>query len=123
MWRSSSENLPEEYEFSSVVLGVNASPFLAQFVTQRHAQQNADLYPMAAESVLKSTYMDDIIDSVLSRADGVELYKQLSLLWSKEGMLARKWLSNSQTVLEQIPISERLHETDLSQGGLPVDIK
>ena len=119
LWCLSSENLPEEYEFSSVVFGVNASPFLAQFVTQRHAQQNAELYPMAVESVLKSTYMDDTIDSVLSETDGAELYKQLSLLWRKAGMFARKWLSNSQTVLEQIPISERLYETDLSQGGLP----
>ncbi|XP_052771184.1 uncharacterized protein LOC128210870 [Mya arenaria] len=119
LWRTDPEDPPTEYEFNRVVFGVNASPFLAQFIAQRNAKEYENDYPRAAETVLKSTYMDDSMDSVCTEKDGVELYKQLSSLWSKAGMYARKWLSNSAAVLENIPQADRLKEVDLSEGGLP----
>ena len=63
LWCLSSENFHEEYEFIStdIVFWVNSSPFLAQFVTQ-----NTELYPLAVESILKSTYKNNTIYSVLS---------------------------------------------------------
>ena len=47
-------------------------------------------YPLASETVLKSTYMDDSMDSVLDDSQGMELFKELDKLWSKAGMHARK---------------------------------
>ena len=76
---------PEEYEFGSVVFGVNSSPFLAQFVTQHHEKTPGSEYPLAAETVLKSTYMDDSTDSVSDDQQGIELYRQLSQLWKGAG--------------------------------------
>ena len=55
------------------------------------------------EVILKSTYMDDSMDSVIEETEGVELYKELSELWQKAGMQTHKWLSNSLKVLENIP--------------------
>ncbi|XP_062566818.1 uncharacterized protein LOC134229116 [Saccostrea cucullata] len=81
---------PDVYEFSSVVFGMNSSPFQAQPVAQTHAETNKENYPMAAETVLKSTYMDDSMDSVASDEDGVKLHSELSTLWGKAGMYARK---------------------------------
>ena len=68
------------YEFCRLVFGVNCSPFLAQYVAQRHAETYRDTYPLAAETILKSTYMDDSMDSVADETRGVELYNQLSNL-------------------------------------------
>ncbi|XP_061190177.1 uncharacterized protein LOC133198039 [Saccostrea echinata] len=65
---------PDVYEFSSVVFGINSSPFQVQLVAQTHAEINRENYPMAAETVLKSTYMDDSMDSVSSEEDGIKLY-------------------------------------------------
>ena len=53
---------------------------------------------MAAETVLKSTYMDNSMDSMVDKSQGIKLYKELNQLWSKEGMQAQKWLSNSTKV-------------------------
>ena len=40
-WRDLDQRkVPEEYEFSRVVFGENSSPFLAQVVTQHHAETN-----------------------------------------------------------------------------------
>ncbi len=55
---------PDVYEFSRVVFGLNSSPFRAQHVSQQHAKKYQKEFPMAAETVLKSTYMDDSMDSV-----------------------------------------------------------
>ncbi|XP_068738295.1 uncharacterized protein [Montipora capricornis] len=120
LWRSlDQQTKPEEYEFNRVVFGINSSPFQAQFVSQTHAEKHKDELPLAAEAVLKSTYMDDSMDSVLDDSQGIELYKQLDELWSKAGMHARKWLSNSSQVLEKIPIKDRASEVDINKDPLP----
>jgi hypothetical protein len=110
---------PEVYEFNRVVFGVNASPFLAMFVSRKNAELYKSDFPLAAETVLLSTYMDDSMDSVLDEETGIQLYTELSALWQKAGMFAKKWLSNSTAVMEQIPLEDRAKEVDLNCGHLP----
>ena len=62
---------------------------------------------MAAETVLKSTYMDDSMDSVVDQSQGIKLYEELNQLWSKAGMQPHKSLSNSTKVFERIPVESR----------------
>ena len=107
------------YEFNRIVFGVNSSPFQAQFVTQEHAQKHKEQFPMAAETILKSTYMDDSMESTSDDQTELELYRQFLELWGRPGMHARKWLLNSQKVLEKIPVDDRTSEVDLDQGHLP----
>lgn len=71
----------------------------AQFVVQENARRHQDQYPLAAETVMKSTYMDDSIDSVETVEKGIQLYKELDSLWGIAGMKARKWISNSPEVV------------------------
>ena len=101
------------------MFGVNSSPFQAQFVAQSHAEKNKTLYPLAAETVLKSTYMDDSMDSVPDLPTAKELYDQLSELWRSAGMHARKWLSNSPELLRCIPAADCATVVDLDKGLLP----
>ena len=120
LWRDMQENRkPDVYEFNRVVFGVNCSPFLAQLVTQEHAKQFQCHYPMASEAVLKSTYMDDTMDSKEDDDEAIMLYQQLKGLWNAAGMHARKWLSNSPAVLEKIPEDDRAAEVDLEAESLP----
>ena len=120
LWRNlASDEKPCEYEFNWLVFGVNASPFLAQFVSQHHARIFEDIYPRAAETILKSTYMDDSMDSVMSESEGITLYKQLSELWDKSGMHAHKWLSNSEAILQMIPSQDRACQLELGDNNSP----
>ncbi|XP_046551203.1 uncharacterized protein LOC124260924 [Haliotis rubra] len=120
LWRSMKRDEQAiEYEFSRVVFGVNASPFLAQFVSQENANKHQGDLPLAAETVKKATYMDDSMDSVEDEKTAIELYRQLIELWNRAGMRPRKWLSNSHEVLSQIPVEERLSEVKLDSGYLP----
>ena len=72
LWRRIDTNRqPDIYEFDRVVFGVNSSPFQAQFVLQHHAKKLYHDFQMAAETILKATYMDDLMDSVSSEEQGI----------------------------------------------------
>ncbi len=121
LWRDLDETRePEVYEFNRVVFGKNSAPMEAQFVAQENARRHQEEFPKAAETVLKSTYMDDSIDSVETDEEGVELYQQLDGLWKLAGMQARKWISNSPEVVAATPEDDRATELKLtdSQDGV-----
>ena len=104
LWRDlDSSREPDVYEFSRVVFGKNSAPMEAQFVAQENARRHQDVYPLAAETVLKSTDMDDSLDSVETVQGGIQLYKELDSLWGIAGMKARKWVSNSLEVVAATP--------------------
>ena len=65
------------YEHTQLVFGVNASPTLAQCVPQFYAMSFRQSHPRAFETILKSTYMDDSMDSILNKVKGINLYKEL----------------------------------------------
>ena len=63
LWRDLDPNRePDVFEFNRVVFGKNSAPMESQFVAQENARRNQGRYPLAAETVLKSTYMGDSID-------------------------------------------------------------
>ena len=94
---------PEVYKFRRIVFGKNSAPTEAQFFVQENARKHKELFPLAAETVLKSTYMDDSLDSTKNDEQGIRLYHELKDLWAKADMQARKWVSNSLTVMAEIP--------------------
>jgi len=116
IWRDMEpERDPDHYEFNRVVVGMSCSPFLAQYVVRSHAEKKKADLPLAAETALESTYMDDSMDSVADDNTGKELYNQLCLLWKGAGMHARKWLSNSTSVIMHIPINDRAKMIDIKR--------
>ena len=121
LWRDlDCERQPDVYVFSRIVFGKNAAPMESQFVAQENARSYQDRYPLAAETVLKSPYMDDSIDSVEDDEKGVELYHQLRALWRVANMQARKWISNSPKVIEAIPEEDRATEIMINGGQNPI---
>ena len=121
LWRNLEvDRDPDVYEFERVVFGDASAPFRAQFVSQENARIHEEKFPLAAETVMKSTYMDDSLDSTRDNVSAVQLFHQLQGLWDKAGMKARKWLSNSPEVLTVIPQELRAFEIDLNYNALPL---
>ena len=46
--------------------------------------------------------MNDWMESIEDENCGIMLYQELSTLWEKVNLHARKWLSNSAKVLEKV---------------------
>ena len=101
-----------------------ASESAALSVAEKSIAYNGECYRIAiraAEVILKSTYMDDSMDSVIDEEQGVKLYTELSDLWDKAGMQTHKWVSNSPKVLESVSTQRRASEISLdSQEASPV---
>ena len=106
LWGDHSSREPDVYEFSRVVFGKSSAPMKALLVAQENARRHQDVYPLAPKTVLKSTFMDDSIDSVETVQDGIQLYKELESLWGITRMKARKWVSNSLEVVAATPIAD-----------------
>ena len=120
LWRTDYSQEPDIYEFNRLVFGANCSPFLAQYVSQENARLYGNEYPLAADTILNSTYMDDSMDSVMNNEQAIKLYHQLSDVWGKAAMYARKWLSNSTEVLNNIPPQDRVKSVNLETGHFPL---
>ena len=73
----------------------------AQYVAQENARRFQDRYPLAAETVVKSTYMDNSIDSLEDEPTAETLQKELQELWKNAGIEARKWSLISSKLWEQ----------------------
>ena len=121
LWRNLEvDRSPDVYEFERVVFGDASAPFRAQFVSLENAKVYEKEFPLAAETVRKSTYMDDSLDSTKDNDSAIQLFQELQSLWNKARMKARKWLSNSPEVLSAIPQELRALEIDLQHNALPV---
>lgn len=71
-----------------MVFGINSLLFHTQYVSQHNAKNNKNEYPLVAEAVLCSTYLDDNMDSVETSDEAIKLWKELSELQGKAGMHA-----------------------------------
>ena len=98
---------------------MTSAPFEAEYISQKNAKEIQKEFPLAGETVLKSTYMVDSLDSMVNKDEAVKLVQQLKELQRKAGMHPRKWLSNSKRVLREIDMKGRAKQIDLSMDDLP----
>ena len=104
----------KELEFLSHVFGNPGSPCVAMFATQSAASDLMDQVPRACESVLYSTIIDDVLDSVQTESEGVKLITDLQKIYGSCGMEIRKFCSNSLSVLKTVPKEDRATSLDIS---------
>ena len=97
----------EEWQFTSMPFGNAGSPAIALFQLQEQAKARKDRYPLAAESICKSTLMDDILDSFETEEKAAECAKQQQAFGEEIGMTIQKFASNSRAVLATISPEKR----------------
>ncbi len=91
------------YQFCGHLFGNNGSPTCAIWTTQRNARDFVAKYPRAVEMIVKSTIVDDHIDSVPTEDEAVELIAQLVEIHEKIGLKIAKFNSNSSKVSANLP--------------------
>ena len=95
------------YEAKRWIFGNAAAPFVAQFVLKEYARMNTEEYPLVSEVVKKHVYMDDEIASFKDEETAIQARSEMNGMLEKAGMEMKKWKSNSQEVMETIPVSDR----------------
>lgn len=111
---------PQVYEFSRFAFGGCYCPFCAQFTWQTHAENHRTKYPLAAEAVRRSCYMDDSMPWLPTIEIAKETRNQLTELGKMAGFHIRKWMSNQAEILKDIPEEDRVSAIDLKENSLPM---
>ena len=102
------------YRWAVHPFGSTASPCIAIFTIKEHAARWKHEYPRAADTVIFSTLVDDNLDSCNTEKETIELGMQLKALFAEAGMEIRKFISNSQQILEAFPEQDRSPSLDIA---------
>ncbi|KAL4702477.1 hypothetical protein ACJJTC_016427, partial [Scirpophaga incertulas] len=103
LWRSSPDQPLLTYALNTVTYGLRSSPYHAIRTLIQLAEDEGHRYPRAAQVIIKSTFVDDILSGSDSISDAKALQTELIQLLAFGGFHLSKWTSNCHDLLEQFP--------------------
>ncbi|XP_066261198.1 uncharacterized protein [Euwallacea similis] len=102
LWRANLNDPINVYKLNTVTYGTSSAPFQATRCLIELAERNKDRYPRTAEIIKRSFYMDDLLVSIDSETDALQIYRELDDILSQANFKLRKWSFNSSIVLNSI---------------------
>lgn len=102
IWRNNDIEEIQLYELNTVTYGTASAPFLATRVLKQIALDYETQFPRTCKIIQKSFYMDDLLLSLNSVEEALEVYKELTNIFDSVGFVLRKWSSNEQVILNKI---------------------
>ncbi|CAG7832932.1 unnamed protein product [Allacma fusca] len=91
LWRNDHNQPVLEYKCLTVTYGTACAPFLATQTLCQLAHDEGAQFPLAANAILKDTYVDDVVTGETTSASALELYRELDGL-TKCGKFQLKFL-------------------------------
>ena len=101
---------PDVYIKTVLTFGDKPAPAMAQIALRKTANENKAEYPKAAEVLEKSTYMDDICESVDTKQEARELTDNIDKVLKTGGFSVQEWICNEtlkQDVNSTVPKRKR----------------
>ena len=102
LWRPDPSQTIKDYRMTRVTFGVSSSSFIANMCIKQNAIDLAHEFPLAANAVEESFYVDDGLTGADDIQTAIQLQKQLQDLFSRGGFLLHKWNSNEPIVLQHV---------------------
>ena len=118
LWFTKGEHKPRYFQYTGHLFGNQGSPTCAMFATRKNAENHADKYPRAAETIMESTIVDDSLDSVPSAKEAVKVIQDLLAINSAIGLTWAKIATNSPEVVKALPDTCKLSEAMVDLGNL-----
>ncbi|XP_065075863.1 uncharacterized protein LOC135699513 [Ochlerotatus camptorhynchus] len=112
-WKGDEGNAdPKVYIMLVLPFGVSCAPSIAQYVKNTNAQRFEKDHPTAVQAIVDQHYVDDMLVSVESEQEAVDLARDVKKIHHEAGFEMRNWISNSPDVLEA------LHERNTEEKDL-----
>ena len=102
VWRKETTEPLKDYRMTRLTLGVSASSFAANMAVKQNARDLSAQYPLAAQAVGRSFYVDDCLTGADTIQDATQLQDQLQKLFHRGGLLLRKWNSSDPAALQHL---------------------
>ncbi|XP_055634288.1 uncharacterized protein LOC129774553 [Toxorhynchites rutilus septentrionalis] len=103
LWRFNKDDPISEYELTTVTYGLSSSSFLATRTLHQLAEDEGELFTLAARALKRDFYVDDFIRGEDSIENAIKLREQMDDLLKHGGFTLRKWCSNHPEVVDGIP--------------------
>ena len=94
-----------------MLFGPKSSPFTSQFVKNATAESWKEKYPEAAEAIIHSMYMDDLLTSVSSLSKATSIAKQCIEIFDSINWKLISFQSNSVEFLKSLPVTNTVQDT------------
>lgn len=108
LWRFNPTDPISVYTLNTVTFGLKPSPWLALRTVKQLVLEESKNYPLASSVVSRDNYMDDVATSLFDENQAKRLQSELINFFQSGGFELVKWASNSLSLLEIIPESDRL---------------
>ncbi|XP_065085705.1 uncharacterized protein LOC135707752 [Ochlerotatus camptorhynchus] len=103
VWRADSGKPLRIFVLTTVTYGTSSAPYLATRCLKKLAEEEKGNFPAAADTIIYDFYVDDMLKSIDSIEEGVQLSKDLIHVLGTAGLTLRKWSSNSREIMDSIP--------------------
>lgn len=102
LWRDNPNDELKHIRLLRVTFGTSSAPYLAVRSLQQVARDERSDFPLVADRVLTSFYVDDLLTGCQSVAEGELIYQQLNKLLARGGFELQKWSSSSDELLTKM---------------------
>ncbi|XP_054717598.1 uncharacterized protein LOC129226994 [Uloborus diversus] len=116
LWRQSSDEEVKEFRLLTVTYGTASAPYLATKCLQQLAVEESEKFPHASQVVKSDFYVDDLMTGAESVEEAIQLQQEIIEMLKRGGFEIKKWSSNEELVLENIPPESRA-------TSLPLEIR
>lgn len=113
VWRHDKGEPIQVYVLNTVTYGTKSAPYLATRCLKQLASENQEIYPRTSKIIESSFYMDDLILSVNSTHEAIEIYQEITKILSSAGLELRKWSSNQKSILNYISENDKSNNEKL----------
>lgn len=111
LYRFSETEPMQTFVLNTITYGTKPAPYMAIQTTFLVADDEATKYPIASKCVKTDMYVDDLLSGAESTSEAIELRHQFSDLFNAGHLSLRKWASNDESVLADIPAEYRALQT------------
>ncbi|XP_058816367.1 uncharacterized protein LOC131679651 [Topomyia yanbarensis] len=102
-WKDKPEDLhPSVYIMMVMTFGARCSPSTAQYIKNHNAERFQQDYPAAVHAITKQHYVDDMLVSVESEKEALQIANDVRMIHAKAGFEMRNWISNSANVQAEL---------------------
>ncbi|XP_066600991.1 uncharacterized protein [Prorops nasuta] len=103
LWRQNGEI--KSFELNTLTFGVASSPFLAIRTLHQLANDEAHLFPRAANIVKSHMYVDDLLTGANSIKEAIEIRDEIMAILKLGRFNIRQWASNEASIIKDLALN------------------
>ena len=118
VWRESPDQNISDFQMPTHLSGKIDSPCCAKYFLKKSTIDNVDLNPAFVKTTENDFYMDDFLRSHSSNKYLTDITKSVVSNLKNADSRLTKFTSNNQDIIEQLPSSEIINQTSISQQNV-----